>query len=81
MDLFGIPTGTPARTVGWYHLAVLATATGMFIGTLRLQLAGYSNGQIITNALVLGIATAGLRYCWPTMRPVGDGPTGKPEDC
>lgn len=55
LDLFAIPADAPARTVGWYHLAVMATATGMFIGTLRLQLAGYSDGEIITSALILGV--------------------------
>lgn len=57
LDLFAIPADAPARTVGWYHLAVMATATGMFAGTLRLQLAGYSDGEIITTALVLGIVS------------------------
>jgi len=57
VDLFGIPAGTPARTVGWYHLAVMATATGMFVGTLLLQLPGYSDGQVMTNALILGIVS------------------------
>ncbi|MGH3928794.1 MAG: DUF2231 domain-containing protein [Pseudonocardiaceae bacterium] len=55
LDLFAIPADAPARTLGWYHLAVMATATGLFIGTLRLQLAGYSGGDIITSALVLGV--------------------------
>ncbi|MGH3937939.1 MAG: DUF2231 domain-containing protein [Pseudonocardiaceae bacterium] len=55
LDLFAIPADAPARTLGWYHLAVMATATGLFIGTLRLQLAGYSSGDIILSALVLGV--------------------------
>ncbi|MGQ0776920.1 MAG: DUF2231 domain-containing protein [Pseudonocardiales bacterium] len=55
LDLFAIPADAPARTLGWYHLAVMATATGLFVGTLRLQLAGYSDGDIITSALVLGV--------------------------
>lgn len=33
----------------------MATATGMFLGTLRLQLAGYSDGEIVTSGLVLGV--------------------------
>lgn len=41
--------------IGWWHLAVMATAIGMFIGTLRLQLAGYSDGEIVTSGLVLGV--------------------------
>ncbi|MGH4025412.1 MAG: DUF2231 domain-containing protein [Pseudonocardiaceae bacterium] len=57
MDLFGIPAESPARTVGWWHLAVMATATGMFAGTLRLQLPGYSDGEIITAALILGVVS------------------------
>ncbi|MGH3910572.1 MAG: DUF2231 domain-containing protein [Pseudonocardiaceae bacterium] len=57
LDLFRIPAGSPARTVGWWHLTVMATATGMFAGTLRLQLAGYSDGEIITSALVLGVVS------------------------
>jgi uncharacterized membrane protein len=60
IDLFGISAGTPACTAGWWHLAVMATATGMFIGTLHLQLAGYSNGQIITSALALGLISEAL---------------------
>ena len=31
----------------------MATATGMFAATFRMQLAGYSNGTVITTALVL----------------------------
>lgn len=54
-DLFDIPTSSPARTIGWWHLAVMATATGMFVGTLRLQLPGYSDGEIIASGLVLGV--------------------------
>ncbi|HJT92007.1 MAG TPA: hypothetical protein VJ777_08695, partial [Mycobacterium sp.] len=46
---------SPARTLGWWHLAVMATATGMFVGTFRVQLAGYSNGTVITTALILGV--------------------------
>ncbi|MGH3870530.1 MAG: DUF2231 domain-containing protein [Pseudonocardiaceae bacterium] len=55
VDLFGIPATSPARTVGWWHLAVMASATGMFAGTFRVQLAGYSSGEIIPLALTLGI--------------------------
>lgn len=57
VDLFGIPVESPARTVGWWHLAVMATATGMFVGTLRLQLPGYSDGRIVTAALILGVVS------------------------
>lgn len=55
VDLFDIPASSPARTIGWWHLAVMATATGMFVGTLRLQLAGYPDGEIVTGGLVLGV--------------------------
>lgn len=55
VDLFGIPADSPARTLGWWHLTVMASATGMFAGTFRLQLAGYSDGNVITSALTLGI--------------------------
>jgi uncharacterized membrane protein len=54
-DLFGIPADAPARTLGWWHLTLMASATGMFVGTFRLQLAGYSDGKIITSALILGV--------------------------
>lgn len=54
VDLFGIPADAPARTLGWWHLTVMTTATGMFAGTFRLQLAGYSDGTVITSALILG---------------------------
>ena len=57
MDLFGIPAESPARPFGWWHLAVMATATGMFAGTLRLQLPGYSDGEIVTAALILGVVS------------------------
>ena len=33
----------------------MATATGMFAATFRMQLAGYSNGTVITTALILGV--------------------------
>ncbi|MGH3788681.1 MAG: DUF2231 domain-containing protein [Pseudonocardiaceae bacterium] len=55
VDLFGIPADSAARTLGWWHLTVMASATGMFAGTFRLQLAGYSDGNVITSALTLGI--------------------------
>lgn len=57
VDLFGIPAGTPARTLGWWHLATMATATGLFLGTFRLQLGGYSDGEILASALVLGVVS------------------------
>ncbi len=60
LDLFGISPGTPARTLGWWHLAVMATATGMFLGTLRVQLDGYSEGTISTLAVVLGVLSEAL---------------------
>jgi uncharacterized membrane protein len=55
VDLFGIPADAPARTLGWWHLTLMSSATGMFAGTFRLQLAGYSDGKIITSALILGV--------------------------
>ncbi|MEO7196791.1 MAG: DUF2231 domain-containing protein [Pseudonocardiaceae bacterium] len=55
VDLFGIPAAAPARTLGWWHLTLMASATGMFAGTFRLQLAGYSSGKIITSAVTLGV--------------------------
>lgn len=55
VDLFSIPATSPARTLGWWHLTVMATATGMFAGTFRVQLAGYSNGTVITTAVILGV--------------------------
>jgi uncharacterized membrane protein len=55
VDLFGIPADSPARALGWWHLTVMASATGMFAGTFRLQLAGYYSGEIITSALTLGV--------------------------
>lgn len=55
VDLFGIPADSPARTLGWWHLTLMASATGMFAGTFRLQLAGYYDGKIISSALILGV--------------------------
>jgi uncharacterized membrane protein len=55
VDLFGIPATSPARTLGWWHLTVMASATGMFAGTFRVQLAGYNDGKIISLALTLGV--------------------------
>jgi uncharacterized membrane protein len=55
VDLFGIPADAPGRTLGWWHLTLMASATGMFAGTFRLQLAGYYDGKIIMSALILGI--------------------------
>lgn len=54
VDLFGIPADAPARTVAWWHLTLMSSATGMFAGTFRLQLAGYYDGVIITSAVTLG---------------------------
>lgn len=54
VDLFGIPATSPARTLGWWHLTVMASATGMFVGTFRVQLAGYFDGTVTTTALILG---------------------------
>jgi uncharacterized membrane protein len=33
----------------------MSSATGMSAGTFRLQLAGYSDGKIITSVLTLGV--------------------------
>jgi hypothetical protein len=33
----------------------MSSATGIFAGTVRLQLAGYSDGKIITAALTFGV--------------------------
>ena len=55
VDLFSIPAASLARALGWWRLTVMATATGMFAGTFRVQSAGYSNGTIITTALILGV--------------------------
>ena len=57
VDLFGIPADTPARTVAWWHLTLMSGATGMFAGTFRLQLVGYTDGKIITSALALGVVS------------------------
>jgi uncharacterized membrane protein len=54
VDLYGIPADAPARTLGWWHLTLMSSATGMFAGTFRLQLAEYSDGKIITSTLTLG---------------------------
>ena len=32
VDLFGIPADAPARTLGWWHLTLMASATGAIIG-------------------------------------------------
>jgi uncharacterized membrane protein len=55
VDLFGIPADASARTLGWWHLTLMASATGMFAWTFRLQLAGYYNGKIISLALIVGV--------------------------
>ena len=55
VDLFGIPADAPARTLGWWHLTLMASATGMFAWTFTLQLAGYSSGKIIILALTVGV--------------------------
>jgi hypothetical protein len=55
VNLFGIPATSPARTLGWWHLTVMASATGMFAGTFQVQLAGYYDGTAITTALILGV--------------------------
>lgn len=60
VDLFGIPADAPARTLGWWHLTLMSSATGMFAGTFRLQLDGYSSGKIITSAVILGVISWAL---------------------
>lgn len=55
VDLFTIPADAPARTLGWWHLTLMASATGLFTWTFKLQLAGYSTGKVITLALTVGI--------------------------
>jgi uncharacterized membrane protein len=55
VDLFGIPADAPARALGWWHLTLMSSATGMFAGTFRLQLAGYYDGKIIISAVTLGV--------------------------
>jgi uncharacterized membrane protein len=55
VDLFGIPADAPARTLGWWHLTLMASATGMFAWTFTLQLAGYSSGRIIMSAWTVGV--------------------------
>ncbi|MGH3672171.1 MAG: DUF2231 domain-containing protein [Pseudonocardiaceae bacterium] len=55
VDLFGIPADAPARTLGWWHLTLMSSATGCFAGTFDLQLAGYTDGKIISSALILGV--------------------------
>ncbi|HZE02237.1 MAG TPA: DUF2231 domain-containing protein [Pseudonocardiaceae bacterium] len=55
VDLFAIPADAPARTLGWWHLTLMASATGLFAWTFKLQLAGYSTGKVITLALTVGI--------------------------
>lgn len=55
VDLFGIPANAPARTLGWLHLAAMATATALFAGSFAVQLGGYRDGEILTLALVLGV--------------------------
>ncbi|MGB6161398.1 MAG: DUF2231 domain-containing protein [Pseudonocardiaceae bacterium] len=55
VDLFGIPAAAPARTLGWWHLTLMSSATGMFAWTFTLQLAGYASGKIIMLALTVGV--------------------------
>lgn len=57
VDLFGIPADAPARSLGWWHLTLMASATGFFAWTFELQLAGYSTGKIIPMALTVGIVS------------------------
>lgn len=55
VDLFSIPANAPARTLGWWHLTLMSSATGMFAWTFRLQLDGYFDGKIITTAWIVGV--------------------------
>ena len=34
---------------------LMSSSSGMFAGTFRLQLAGYTDGKIISSALILGV--------------------------
>jgi uncharacterized membrane protein len=55
VDLFSIPADAPARTLGWWHLTLMSSATGLFAWAFKLQLAGYSTGKVISLALTVGI--------------------------
>lgn len=55
LDWLDIPKGTPARTTATIHLFVMVSATILFALTWLAQRPGYTDGQIPTLALVLGL--------------------------
>ncbi len=55
LDWLDIPRRTPARKLGWFHLAAMLAATVLFAATWLLQLQGYRDGEVTTPALVVGL--------------------------
>ncbi len=55
-DWLEIPNGTPARTMATIHLVVMLLATAVFALTFMLQLDGYRQDQVTTEAWIAGVA-------------------------
>jgi uncharacterized membrane protein len=55
LDWLDVPRGTPARKLGWFHLAAMLTATVLFAATWLLHLPGYRDGEVTTPAVVVGL--------------------------
>ncbi len=60
LDWLDLPKGTPARTAATIHLFVMVTATVLFALTWLAQRPGYNDDEVLTLALVLGIAAETL---------------------
>ena len=59
-DWLEIPKGTPARTMATIHLVVMLLATAAFALTFLLQLDGYREEQVRTEAWIAGVAALGV---------------------
>ena len=60
LDWLDIRKGSPARSLGLYHLLVMVTATALFAAAWLAQRPGYLDGEVTTLGLILGLAAFGL---------------------
>jgi len=60
LDYLDLAKGSAARKLGLYHLLVMVTATTLFIVTWLAQRPGYTDGEVTTLGLIVGVAAFGL---------------------
>lgn len=60
LDWADLSKGSERRKLANFHLIVMVTATLVFVATWLAQRPGYDDGEITTNALILGVVAFGL---------------------